>query len=137
MKILIVSDIHGNYQNMKKVLKDNSSFDYLFLLGDILSGPQIEGYDKEELSRLLNQFQKKIIYVRGNCDHSSVDLLSFFMDQLYFSIPIDHKIFFLTHGHYYNPSFLPDLPFDIFLSGHTHVAMLERKNDTLYYHYSS
>ena len=54
MKILIVSDIHGNYNNMKKVLQNDSSFDYLFLLGDLLSGPDITGYNPEKLANLLN-----------------------------------------------------------------------------------
>ena len=56
MKILIVSDIHGNYENMKKVLENEKTFDYFFLLGDILSGPYIEGYDPDKLAELLNEY---------------------------------------------------------------------------------
>ena len=31
-KVLIVSDTHGNYLNMKKVLENDPTFDYMFLL---------------------------------------------------------------------------------------------------------
>ena len=37
MKVLIVSDIHGGYSNIKKVLDDNPKFDLLLILGDILN----------------------------------------------------------------------------------------------------
>ena len=56
MIILIVSDTHGNYGNMKKVLENEPSFDYFFLLGDILYGPDIEGYDPDRLAELLNKY---------------------------------------------------------------------------------
>ena len=36
MKILIMSDIHGDYENLNKVLK-NESFDKLIILGDLFS----------------------------------------------------------------------------------------------------
>ena len=42
MKVLIVSDIHGGYNNMKKVLEDNPEFDLFLILGDILYGGEEE-----------------------------------------------------------------------------------------------
>ena len=56
MKILIVSDIHGNYENMKKVLENEKTFDIFFLLGDVLYGPEIEGYNTDKLADLLNEY---------------------------------------------------------------------------------
>ena len=130
MKALIVSDIHGNYLNMKKVLDDNPSFDYLLLLGDILSGPYLEGYDPEKLANLLNQYKQKIIAVRGNCDWDVSDL-DFSVDNYYIIVPVDGKLFLMTHGHYYNRYSLPNVEFDVLLNGHTHVPVMD-KSDKLY-----
>lgn len=131
MKVLIVSDIHGNFSSMKKVIEDNPSFDYLLLLGDILAGPYIEGYNPEELANLLNQYKNKIITVKGNCDYDT-ELLEFSVDKLYITVPIDNKLFLMTHGHYYNSSSLPDVPFDVLLTGHSHIPLLVKENNKLY-----
>ena len=128
MKALIVSDIHGNYLNMKKVIDDNKEFDYLILLGDILTG---NGYKVEELINLLNSYNTKIICVRGNCDIDS-KLIDFSLDNDYIITAIDHKIFYLTHGHLYNKDSFPNLDYDVYIQGHTHVAMMDEDNNKLY-----
>ena len=56
MRVLIVSDIHGNFDNMRKVIENNPSFDKLLLLGDILVGPNTYGYNPEQLALFLNIF---------------------------------------------------------------------------------
>jgi len=134
MKILIVSDVHGNYLNMKKVLDNEKNFDYFFLLGDILSGPYIEGYDPDKLSELLNQYSNKIFYVRGNCDVSRMDLLDFYMEKDYMYLPVDGINFFLTHGHMYNEYRLPDidLDFDVYMQGHTHIPVMREERGKIY-----
>ena len=134
MKILIVSDIHGNYNNMKKVIENEKQFDYFFLLGDILWGPDIEGYQPDKLAELLNEYANKIFYVRGNCDVSRMQLLDFYMEKDYMVIPIDHLSFFLTHGHSYHEYHLPDLDldFDVYIQGHTHIPVMEKKREKIY-----
>ena len=134
MKILIVSDVHGNYLNMKKVLENENTFDYFFLLGDVLSGPMIEGYDPDQLAELLNQYANKIFYVRGNCDTTRMDLLDFYMERDYMYIPLDKKIFFLTHGHMYNEYHIPDsdLDFDVYMQGHTHIPVMKERKGKIY-----
>ena len=92
MKILIVSDVHGNYLNMKKVLEQEPIFDYFFLLGDVLSGPDIDGYNPDQLAELLNQYSNKIFYVRGNCDHYRMDLLDFYMEKDYVKYEVDSAL---------------------------------------------
>ncbi len=42
------------------------------------------------------------------------------------------KKLFLTHGHKYTPDCKPELGIDVFLSGHTHLWNLDRKDDVLY-----
>ena len=134
MKILIVSDTHGNYANMKKVLENEPSFDYLFLLGDILYGPDIEGYDPDKLAELLNQYSNKIFYVRGNCDTTRMDLLDFYMEKDYLFLPIDSITFFLTHGHLYNEYHIPDIgmDYDVYMQGHTHIPVLREERGKIY-----
>ena len=102
MKALIVSDIHGNFDNMKKVFENDPSFDHLLLIGDILDGPDREGYNPEKLAELLNVYKDKIIAVKGNCDYEyDTRLLKFSVEKLYATISMDDKKFLMTHGHYY------------------------------------
>ena len=109
MKVLIVSDIHGGYNNMKKILDDNLEFDLLLILGDILYG----GEEEEKLAELLNKYTSKIISVCGNCDaFSNTSLLDFFDGKLYVTVPVDGKLVFITHGHVYNRYNMPNLPYD-------------------------
>ena len=128
MKVLIVSDIHGGYQNIKKVINDNPNFDLLLILGDILFG----GDKSLEISKLLNKYTSKIISVCGNCDsYTNNSMLEFFDDKLYVTIPIDGKLVFITHGHVYNKYNVPNLPYDVYIQGHTHVPIMEY-SDKLY-----
>ena len=64
MKVLIISDIHGNYKNLNKVISNNE-FDKLIILGDTLVGPFTE---YKEVANLLNKYKDKIISVKGNCE---------------------------------------------------------------------
>lgn len=128
MKVLIVSDIHGGYLNMKRVLDNNPKFDLLLILGDILYGSN----NSKELSELLNKYKSKIISVCGNCDNFTDNSeLDFFDDKLYVTVPIDGKLVFITHGHIYNKYNSPNLPYDIYIQGHTHIPLMEY-SDKLY-----
>lgn len=128
MKVLIISDIHGNYNNLNKVISNNS-FDKLLLLGDILVGPFPE---YREVANLLNKYKDKIIAVKGNCDNYYNGMLDFNNEEIFLKIPVDKRILFITHGHIYNRNNLPDTYYDIFIQGHTHVPLLEKVNDKIY-----
>lgn len=133
MRILIVSDIHGNLDNMKKVIQNDPSFDCLLLVGDLLAGPNIDGYDPERLADFLNIYGDKVICVKGNCDYEyDTKLLNFSVDKLYITLPMDNKIFLITHGHYYYKKNLPEVPYDVLISGHTHVPVLERDKGKIF-----
>ena len=129
MKILIVSDVHGRNQNLEKVLQDHPSFDYLFLLGDIISS---NSSNNRFLAELLNPFAQKIICVRGNNDYYDFDLFDFHIDQDYALVPVEHKLFFLTHGHLYQPYNTSQFEYDVFLSGHTHTPLMKKEKDIYY-----
>ncbi len=65
MRILVISDIHGNLDALKKVLEHASRWDYLWVLGDLVDyGP--EPHMVVDLVRSL----KPDVIVRGNHDHA-------------------------------------------------------------------
>ena len=127
MKVLIVSDIHGNYNNLDKVINDNKDFDYLLILGDILSS-----YCGDDIINLLNSYNTKIIAVRGNCDNMNIEKLDFSLENYFIVTPIDNKLFFLTHGHLYDRHSDLGVDYDVYIQGHTHVPMMIEENNKLY-----
>lgn len=136
MKIYVVSDIHGSPIYLEKVLeKFDQDGDQLIVLGDILyhgpRNPVPSGHDPKRVVALLNERKNKIIAVRGNCD-GEVDqmVLEFPMTSDYNFIWIDGVRFFMSHGHLYEEkecSFLN--PEDVYLYGHVHLPICERKEN--------
>lgn len=132
MKYFICSDIHGSYTSCQKIIEHFNSFkcDAILLLGDILyHGPRNdlpEGHNPKMVVELLNQYSDKIIACRGNCE-AEVDqmVLKFPCMQDYIITIDDGTKIFATHGHLFSPETVPQ-DFDVYLSGHTHVQVLER-----------
>ena len=68
MKILVVSDIHGNRTRTRKLynLYKEDKFDIILINGDIT---QFQGIDAaEEILSILTRLGKKAYFVPGNCD---------------------------------------------------------------------
>lgn len=137
MKLFFISDIHGSLSFLKKALDcyEQEKADYIVILGDELyhgaRNPLPEGYDTKAVTALLNNYADKIIAVRGNCD-SEVDqmVLDFPMMSDYSIIFYNERRLFLSHGHIYGHENPPKLSAgDVFLSGHTHVPVAEKKGD--------
>lgn len=134
MRIMCVSDIHGDINAMDRIREKfvEEGADRLLILGDILyHGPRNdlpEGYDPKKVTSVLNSMKDRIIAVRGNCD-TEVDqmVLEFPIMADYVIIISGEKEIFATHGHHYSPESLPPAmrPGMIFLSGHTHVTVDE------------
>lgn len=61
MKVIVISDSHGNYRNFKRILDTNTDADFIIHLGD---GEN----DLSDLNTDNISLAKKIIYVGGNCD---------------------------------------------------------------------
>ena len=131
MKVLIISDIHGSFNDLKEVLEKETSFDRIVILGDILNGP-VNRESKEKVADLLNVFKDKIISVSGNNDGYLNELLEFDNSKYYNLINIDNRIWFLTHGHIYNRYNMPNINYDIYLQGHRHVPLMSKENNKLY-----
>jgi putative phosphoesterase len=129
MKLLICSDIHGDFEAATAVLEafKNEGCDRILMLGDILyHGPRNDlpgRYAPKEVIALLNEYSGKILSVRGNCD-TEVDqmVLAFPILADYAVLSLDGLTVYATHGHNYNTKTPPPLAEgDILIHGHTHV----------------
>ena len=120
MRIIIVSDSHGNRDGIEKLIS-NEKFDYLFFLGDGLSDLGL--YDNLE----------NVIAVSGNCDFFSI-------------VPNERVVkvgqynILATHGNRYGvKKGLNELreraemeKVDFVFFGHTHKALVENINNIYY-----
>ena len=120
MKALVISDSHGDYYNVNRILQSQPKAEVVFFLGD--------GLNEIEKCRI-NYPEKMFIIVRGNCDWGSeVPVEQFFT--------IEGKKIMATHGHIYNVKFTYNEAVycarkndcDILLFGHTHNAMTDYDN---------
>ena len=141
MKILIASDIHGDYNSALDVFNafDAEKCDKILLLGDLLyHGPRNDlpdSYAPKKVIELLNANKDKILAVRGNCD-TEVDqmVLEFPILADYAYLSLDGLTVFATHGHHHNTATPPSLRCgEILLHGHTHVLKCEEFGCQNYY----
>ncbi len=123
MRILVVSDSHGDYRSLKKAIGAQPSAEVIVHCGD----------GANEVESLKIDFpEKQLIAVRGNCDWSSM-LPPTEVAQ------VGGKRLFVTHGHLYQAKFTiynmicaaREEKADILLYGHTHCALNEY-DDGLY-----
>ncbi|MNV57709.1 Phosphodiesterase YfcE [compost metagenome] len=136
MKLMFISDIHGSLHWLKLALEkvNEETPDGLVFLGDFMyhgpRNPLPEGYDPQGVAKELNGIKGRITAaVRGNCD-AEVDqmLLAFPMMGDYAQLWADGRRIYVTHGHGFSIDNLPELqPGDIFIQGHTHVPVADKK----------
>ncbi len=135
MKLLIASDLHGSAKYCRLTLEafERERADKLVLLGDILyHGPRNnlpEEYSPMQVAEMLGNYKQKIICVRGNCE-AEVDqmVLPFPCLSEYALISADGVNIYLSHGHREVP---PLMEGDVYITGHTHVPLIE-KTDCLH-----
>lgn len=112
MKIIIVSDSHGNRDILEFIVKNNQDVSIFLHAGDSC------------LSRYeINPF----LSVKGNCDYDDA-----FVEELFIQTP--YGKLYLTHGHHLfsiNKEKIMNLGAKIFVYGHTHKKM-STKIDDLY-----
>ena len=121
MKIMIISDIHGGYEDLEKVLDifDKEKYDKLLILGDLYSF--YNTIENDFIINKLNNIENKLI-VRGNCDFDMniPEILNITLNGLKMT---------LTHGHKYNNDYLLNLDTYIIFIGHTHIPCILFKNN--------
>ena len=135
MKLLIASDIHGDYKRAEEIhnIWLNGNFDHLILLGDLLyHGPRNDlppFYNPKKVIPILSEMKDSIIAVRGNCD-AEVDqmVLPFNILEERRIVEVDGKRILLHHGHHETDT----STVSVVMSGHTHVPVLEEKDGVLY-----
>lgn len=113
MKILVMSDSHGDYRNVKTAVLVQSKAEVIIHCGD--------GEEQAEMIR--HDFPEKAVYsVRGNCDWGS----SLPTEEI---LNLEGKRIMFTHGHLYQVKWGYDeikrsareKGVDILLFGHTHI----------------
>jgi putative phosphoesterase len=121
MKILVLSDSHGNISNMVRAVHAESPR-MIFHLGDCLR-------DAERLSAQIPDIP--LCKVPGNCDYC-------FTEPAEQILCLEDKRILLCHGHTYSvkQSLLPaayaaeEKDLDVFLFGHTHRPFVDRRGKT-------
>lgn len=139
MNYFIMSDIHGSSFYLKKALEhfQKGQYHYLIILGDILyhgpRNPIPEGYNPQEVVSLLNPLANQIIACRGNCEAEVDQMLLKFPCLGDYALIVDNGVsFFATHGHQYTTQNYPKgTGKSIFLSGHTHLWLLNKEDKTI------
>ena len=108
MKVICISDIHGNIECLNKVIEQfrKEKAEKLIILGDFSS--YYFSSSDFEVAEILNNMAGAIIAVKGNCDSSEQENLFHFGLGLIKTIDINGKRVSLTHGHVYNRNNLPE-----------------------------
>lgn len=141
MKIGVISDTHGSLSAWEQALAGPlKDVDLILHAGDVLyhgpRNPLPEGYQPATLAEMINSCKIPIMIAQGNCDSE--------VDQMVLNIPIQSPFFitdqplgriFVTHGHRYNPEQVTEhadrYNIDIWISGHTHIPVLEKQTNTI------
>jgi len=67
MKLLALSDLHGDYSYVKSIIEKAGDFDVALIAGDLTDF----GHDEKALE-VLRMFEVPVLAVPGNCDHPSI-----------------------------------------------------------------
>lgn len=123
-KIIIASDIHGNLENLKKIINiaEKKQVEKIIFLGDYFS------YSHEndlEIIKILNSIKDKVIALKGNGDSKYLEEKLRFKLHNYYLLELEGLTLFLTHGHIDYKKFLAENW--ILLTGHTHTYHLSKR----------
>lgn len=121
MKILVVSDTHGNHLAPLKLLEESGA-EMLIHLGDEIN-------DVLRLAPLINV---PVIKVPGNCDNKDIEPRELLES-------ISGRKIFITHGDMYRVKNglnqlvvkAKELKASVVLFGHTHIPLIQKQEDVL------
>ncbi len=129
MKLIVMSDSHGNLRAVQKIFELHEDADLFIHLGD----------GEREVNTLLQKMpwiQEKLHYIKGNCDSGALIFQT--VHQLVLTLPYGHRIF-AAHGDYYQVKYsTARMAYearvhnaDLLLYGHSHASDC-RYEDGLY-----
>lgn len=142
MNIGIISDTHGCAKTWETIYeKYFTQCDFIIHAGDILyHGPRNDipaEYNPKQLANVLNNCPIPIIAACGNCD-AEVDsmVLTMPIQSPYAYMVVDGLHIIATHGHNLTEDAKKEMAIkfkaNLFITGHTHVAVLEKNNNIVY-----
>ncbi len=143
MKIGIISDTHGHEMAWAHAFdKYFHDADLILHAGDVLyhgpRNPMKADYNPAGLVQRINNCPVPVIIARGNCD-SEVDAscLKLPVQAPYAYVVWEGKRIVVTHGHTVMSDAEKDamaahLKADVFISGHIHTNVLEKRGNTLF-----
>ena len=122
MRILVISDTHGELKNLKRILKEDNEFDLCVHLGDYENS-------KADIMQLLNC---SVEFVQGNNDYDYGEAKEKLIDIGGYKV-------FMTHGHRYRLFMgvtnllyaAQERQADIVMFGHVHSPCVENYGDIL------
>ena len=122
MKILIVSDTHGNEENLKTVIEKEKPFDLFLHAGDVCGGEE----------RIAGMVPAEIHMVRGNCDYAC----NLKMEDVFRK---ENLKFILLHGHpFLGGGDVLNLFYagkakgcDVVVFGHTHQPLIVKEDGVI------
>lgn len=135
MKYLICSDIHGSIDSTLKLIDvfEKECCDYILLLGDVLyHGPRNDlppHYAPKMVINALNPLEQRILCVKGNCEAEVDQMVLKFKINDNLDLDINGLKAHLEHGHHLD-EYKGNA--QIILSGHTHIPVLEKKDNIIY-----
>lgn len=120
MRILVVSDSHGNPDLLLAAAHRAGKTDMLLFLGDGL----------RDCAALEGAYAGEVWKVRGNCDYMPYDFYDHFL-------PLNGTGIYMTHGHLYDVKTTlsrllaraGEMKADIVCFGHTHVPLLDKRGN--------
>lgn len=127
MRILFLSDIHGNKQSLDFLKTEK--FNQLIVLGDIYGYGYEPEKDQDTVNELLN-YKDKMLCIKGNSDVNNSNLFS---PSKSIQFTIDNILFRCDHGdtyNYHSGSFIKEK--GVLLFGHEHVPYIHRVGDMIY-----
>ncbi len=129
MRYLVVSDLHGHYNYVNKLIDiiDIEQPDKIILLGDLYNH---DCENTRNVACILNIYKDILLCTRGNCDTSYDEQLSKFLFQDSIRLTIGTKRFLFNHGHMYNINNIPN-DIDVLIYGHLHTGFIKKINDIL------
>lgn len=122
MKILVLSDTHGDTDKAEEAIRNNKGISLIIHLGDYFR-------DAQKLSSLFPEIP--IEYIYGNSDFMIEDV------PAEKTLEVNGKRIFITHGHRYSVKWdydklykkAEEMGVDLLLFGHTHIADMVAKGD--------